>query len=115
MNLSKIGSRAFRGCSSLTSIILPLSIRQIGFDAFSNCSSLSRIAIPHTISELEDEDVFSGCESLKEISYGGSKSDWEMLLHSKTLTVEHKDGSLHTPRVIFLELNKKKEKMQNEV
>jgi uncharacterized repeat protein (TIGR02543 family) len=38
-----IGSDAFRGCSSLTSIELPSSVTSIESDAFNNCSSLNAV------------------------------------------------------------------------
>ena len=43
-----------------------------------------------------------------EISYGGSLEEWEMLCHSKSLTIEKSDLSVYTPRITFLNLNKKK-------
>jgi hypothetical protein len=105
--LTKISRRAFKGCSSLKSLILPSQLRSIGFDAFAGCTSLSRIAIPKDVAEIEDSDVFSACDSLTEISFGGSREAWELLNHGKIITVEESDLSVHTPRVVFLNLNGK--------
>lgn len=107
-NLTRIGRRVFKGCTSLKSLILPVGVTSIGFDAFAGCTSLSRIALPKGISELEDDDVFSACDSLTDISYGGSREEFELLCHGKTLTVERTDCSLHTPRVTFLNLKDEK-------
>ena len=68
VRLKKIGRRAFAGCSSLVSLILPVGTSSIGLDAFFGCSSLSRIAIPKRLSEIEDTEIFDGCDSLADIS-----------------------------------------------
>ena len=99
-----IGRRAFKDCTSLDQIILPIGLKSVGFDAFAGCTALRRIAIPRDIRELEDEEVFGGCDSLTEISFGGSQESWEMLCHGKALTVERTDATVHTPKIIFLNI-----------
>ena len=106
--LTRIGRRVFKGCTSLKSVILPVGITSIGFDAFAGCTSLSRIAIPKGVAEIEDDDIFSACDSLTDISYGGSREEWELLCHGKIMTVEKSDSTLVTPRVTFLNLKDKK-------
>ena len=102
--LVAIGRRAFKDCTSLDQIILPIGLKSVGFDAFAGCTALRRIAIPRDIRELEDEEVFGGCDSLTEISFGGSQESWEMLCHGKALTVERTDATVHTPKIIFLNI-----------
>jgi hypothetical protein len=102
--LVRIGRRAFRGCAGLVSLILPVSLLEIGLDAFADCAALRRLAIPKGVRELEDNEVFSGCDSLREISYGGSEEKWEMLLGGKTLTFPTSGGSLITPKIYFLDV-----------
>ena len=105
VKLKKIGRRAFAGCSSLRSLILPVGTSAIGLDAFSGCASLGRIAIPKRLSEIEDLELFSGCDSLSEISFGGSEEMFEMLTRGRPITVERSDLTRFTPKIIFMDLN----------
>ena len=43
---NKISKSAFRGCSGLTSIIIPDTVKKIGSFAFSKCTNLTTIFIP---------------------------------------------------------------------
>ena len=104
--LTRIARRAFKGCTSLKSVILPRNLREIGIDAFFGCTSLSRIAIPKGIELIEDEEIFSSCDSLTDISFGGSREEWELLTHGKSITVEHSDLTVTTPKITFLDLKK---------
>lgn len=63
-----IGNRAFKDCSSLTSITLPPnSLRTIGNQAFSGCSSLTSITLPDSLTRI-GESAFAGCRSLTSIT-----------------------------------------------
>ena len=102
--LVKIGRRAFKGCTSLASLILPVNVQVIGFDAFADCSVLKRIAIPKDIREIEDFDIFGGCDSLSDISFGGTKEKWEALLGRNILSVQKSDCTVYIPKVNFMNL-----------
>ena len=104
VRLRKIGRRAFFGCSSLSSLILPVGTASLGLDAFVGCSSLVRIAIPKHLMELEDGDLFFGCDSLSEISFGGSAEMFDSLTRGGTVTVQKSDLSTFTPKIIFMDL-----------
>jgi len=66
-----IGSYAFYGCSSLTSITLPESVTDIGNGAFSGCSVLQSISIPESVRSIGSY-AFSGCTALKSLVYNAT-------------------------------------------
>ena len=70
-SVTEIGSGAFEGCSSLTSIEIPNSVTEIGFGAFFDCSSLTSIEIPNSVTEI-GEKAFCGCSSLTSIEISDS-------------------------------------------
>ena len=62
-----IGTCAFSGCTSLTSVIIPDSITTIGDYAFDNCSGLTSVIVPDSVTTI-GERAFSGCSSLTSIT-----------------------------------------------
>ena len=62
-----IGSDAFDGCSSLTSVTIPNSVTSIGDEAFKGCSSLTSVTIPESVTSIGDE-AFKGCSSLTSVT-----------------------------------------------
>ena len=63
-----IGESAFNQCTSLTSVIIPSSVKSIGNSAFKDCSNLEEVTFEKD-SELIDigKYAFSGCSNLKSI------------------------------------------------
>ena len=58
-----IDSEAFMDCTSLKSVVIPNSVENINSGAFVNCSSLTSIELPNSLRELYNSP-FSGCSSL---------------------------------------------------
>ena len=58
-----IGSSAFEGCTALTDVSMPDTIKTIGSRAFFGCSSLGEFDLPGSVTEI-GADTFNGCESL---------------------------------------------------
>ena len=68
---TSIGSSAFRGCSSLTSITIPASVTSIDDDVFGYCSSLTTIEIPASVTSFGNY-AFEYCRSLTTITIPAS-------------------------------------------
>ncbi|MGM9971405.1 MAG: leucine-rich repeat domain-containing protein, partial [Anaeroplasmataceae bacterium] len=66
---------AFRGCSSLGSIVIPSGVTSIGTSAFKGCSNLISITIPSGVISI-GEDSFVLCDKLEKVYYDGTIEDW---------------------------------------
>ena len=62
---------AFSGCSGLTSITIPDSIKTINNSTFSGCTGLTRIVIPNSITTI-DSGAFYGCSRLNSVTLGNN-------------------------------------------
>ena len=69
--VTSIGNWAFKYCSSLTSIEISSSVTSIGSSAFSRCSSLTSIEIPSSVTSI-GSSAFEGCSSLTSIEIPSS-------------------------------------------
>ena len=69
MNVVGINGSAFRDCTSLTSITIPISVTSIGEYAFYRCTSLTSITIPESVTRIGGS-AFAGCSSLTSITIG---------------------------------------------
>ena len=67
--VTSIGSSAFSGCSSLTSVTIPSGVTSIGPNAFRSCESLTSVTIPISVTSI-DFNVFMNCNSLTDIYCG---------------------------------------------
>ena len=65
-NVTRIWRHAFDGCSGITSITIPNSIKTIDEFAFSNCTGMTTITIPKGVTEI-GENAFWLCSSLDSI------------------------------------------------
>ena len=64
--VTTIGSYAFNGCTSLTSITIPSSVTSIGSYAFDRCTSLTSITIPSSVTTIGGA-AFAYCSALANI------------------------------------------------
>lgn len=65
--LTEIPDEAFSGCSRLTTIKLPKSVKRIGARAFEGCRTLKEINLRDDITEI-GEDAFNGCRVLPNVT-----------------------------------------------
>ncbi len=65
-SVTSIGKCAFCDCESLKSLEIPAGVTSIGKCAFCDCESLKSLEIPAGVTSIE-EGAFCGCESLKSI------------------------------------------------
>ena len=81
-NVTYLGS-AFEVKRNLEGIILPDSILGIGFyrGGFYACVELSSVTINSGVTEIE-QDAFSGCNNLYELTYLGTKAQWNTIVKS---------------------------------
>ena len=61
-----VGFKAFHGCTTLRSLVLPDAVTSIGKDCFNGCKSLRHVNIPQRVSSIEG-GAFTGCVSLVEM------------------------------------------------
>ncbi len=66
-SVTSIGEEAFEYCESLTNVTIPDNVTNISVGLFANCVSLSNINIPNNVTNI-DEAAFYGCESLTNIN-----------------------------------------------
>ena len=71
-SVTSIGSYAFEGCSSLTSVTISDSVTTIGSAAFWCCSSLTSVTIGDSVTTI-GSGAFSDCSNLQFTEYGNCK------------------------------------------
>ena len=62
-----IGNGAFAVCSSITSVIIPSTVKSIGNRSFLGCQNLSSVTIPNSITSIGDY-AFKNCSSLTSLT-----------------------------------------------
>ena len=68
-SVKKIGNSSFENCTGLTSVELPESLTQLGDRAFWGCTSATSVSLPSAITDF-GKSAFEQCSKLSEIRYG---------------------------------------------
>lgn len=63
--LTSISTNAFKNCTGLEAVTLPISVTEIAYGAFSGCTSLKSFYIPKSVTKLGN-GPFNNCTSLEE-------------------------------------------------
>ena len=71
-NLYSLGHGAFKGCTSLTEVLIPDDLRELGSAVFSGCTSLEQVRLPKAGSFEDASDLFRGCTSLTYVDLDGA-------------------------------------------
>lgn len=72
--LSRIGTNAFYGCSSVESVSIPVWVKEFGSAVFQNCSNLKSVTFNNVPSEITNQ-MFLNCSSLDNVYLpSGTKS-----------------------------------------
>ena len=66
--ITQIGAYAFDGCTAMTDVSIPSTVKSINASAFNGCSSLTKVELPTGLTFL-GEGVFTDCTSLKTINF----------------------------------------------
>ena len=62
----EIGEGVFRKNTSVTSVVIPNSVKSIGSEAFYDCKNLSSVTIPNSVKTIGIA-TFEGCSSLASV------------------------------------------------
>lgn len=65
-SVTYIGENAFRGCTALTSIVIPDTVTEIGRSAFLDCSGLTDITLSQNLASINPW-AFNNCSLLKNL------------------------------------------------
>ncbi|MDE5797519.1 MAG: leucine-rich repeat domain-containing protein, partial [Treponemataceae bacterium] len=101
-SVKAIGNYAFYDCGNLTSVTIHEGVTSIGDNAFEDCSGLKSVTIPVSVERIGDS-AFYRCNSLETVTYGGTKEEWERIKKgsgifssSKVTKITDKDGNTFT-------------------
>ena len=61
--VTEIPRYLFEGCSNLTRVDIPSSVKSIGYHSFVNCTSLERVTLHSTTPPTIQAGIFNGCPS----------------------------------------------------
>lgn len=66
-----IAANAFKGCTTITSVIVPEGVTSIGNGAFDECRNMTAITIPDGVVSIGD-NAFTDCNSLESVTFPDS-------------------------------------------
>ena len=105
-SVTSIGDWAFAGCTSLTNVTIPDGVTSINISTFEGCTSLESVTIPNSVTRIGSQAF--NCEKLKDITYNGTREEWNKIdrsiiankyfdgLSGKTITGKDANGKQTT-------------------
>jgi len=95
--VKKIGSLAFSGKKTITSVEIPKTIEAIGDNAFENCTSLKNVNIPSSVVKM-GKNVFDGCDNVNlVIAFKSAPSGWSTDWNSGLYNSNYTFGTIEPP------------------
>lgn len=94
--ISRIGFAAFKGCTSLISVILPNSVNEIGNSAFIDYTSLTTVSIPDSVVSIR-VNAFAGTPFLE-----SRQDDFIILGKSILYTYRGKSEKIRIPDYVTI-------------
>ena len=97
--VTSIGSYAFNYCNSLSSVIIPDGVTSIGTYTFSNCYSLSSVIIPDGVTSIGSY-AFNYCNSMKYYDFS-SHTSVPTLSNTNAFTGIAEDCEIRVPAALY--------------
>lgn len=69
---TQIAPFAFKDCSKISKVILPMRLKNIADNVFNNCSMLTSVYLPSSVKTV-GKNVFAGCSKLSACYYSGTE------------------------------------------
>ncbi len=76
--LKKIEASAFRSCTSLTNVVVPEGVTVIEYGSFWGCTKLTTVSLPSTLTDITssyNDGAFQGCSKLETVTFAKGSSD----------------------------------------
>lgn len=74
--ITLVGTKAFLGCSNLTTVTLGVDVAEIGNYAFNKCPALTTIVLPENLTWI-GKSAFAASANLESFVYSGTVTQWE--------------------------------------
>ena len=66
-DVTSIGTGAFWGCDSLTSVMVPEGVTTIRSNAFRKCKKITSVTLPRSLAYIGERGVFAYCDTLSDV------------------------------------------------
>ncbi len=86
-SVTSIGSGVFQYCSNLESITLPTHVNEMGWKCFYGCSNLISIIFPEGVTGIRSDDV-DGCIGLRKVSIPSTVTEIDFVLFDDSRKID---------------------------
>ena len=93
-NTKVIGYAVFKGCTRLSSIVIPEGVVGISTRAFLDCSALETVYVPSTLTSISGY-AFADCKKIANVYYAGSQDDWSKIFINNSGNYSFEDATIH--------------------